>query len=46
MENNQRLVTYVTKDVKEKLEYKANQLGLSVSCYLRHTIIELVKESE
>lgn len=44
MENNQRLITYVTKDVKEQLEEKADQLGLSVSAYLRIKVVELVKE--
>ena len=44
MENNQRLITYVTKDVKEKLESKADRLGLSVSAYLRYKILEMVKE--
>ena len=42
--NNERLITYVTKDVKEKLENKADRLGLSVSAYLRYKVIELVKE--
>ena len=44
MENNQRLITYVTKDVKEKLENKADKLGLSVSAYLRYKILEIIKE--
>ena len=44
MENNQRLITYVNSEVKQKLEAKANRRGLSVSAYLRIKIIELVKE--
>ena len=44
--NNERLITYVTKDVKEKLENKADRLGLTVSGYLRYKILELIKEGE
>ena len=44
MENNQRLITYVTNDVKQKLEEKADRLGLSVSAYLRYKILEIIKE--
>ena len=44
MENNVRVITYVDKEIKEKLEERADRLGLSVSAYLRHKIIELVKE--
>ena len=44
MENNQRLITYVTKDVKEQLEEKTDKLGLSVSAYLRYKILEIIKE--
>ena len=44
MENNERVITYVTKEVKEKLEEKSNRLGLSVSAYLRLKVIEIVKE--
>lgn len=46
MENNQRLITYVTKDVKEKLEERADRRGLSVSAYLRLKILELIKEGD
>lgn len=46
MENNQRLITYVTKDVKQKLEEKADKLGLSVSAYLRYKVLEMIKEGE
>lgn len=46
MENNQRLIAYVTKDVKQKLEEQADRLGLSVSAYLRYKIIEIVKENQ
>ena len=44
--NNQRLITYVTKDVKEKLEEKADRLGLSVSAYLRYKVLEIIKERD
>ena len=44
MENNERLITYVTKEMKQKLENKADRLGLSVSAYLRYKIIELIRE--
>ena len=44
MENNLRLITYVTKDIKQKLESKAARQGLSVSAYLRLKVLELVKE--
>lgn len=44
--NNERLITYVTKDVKEKLEEKADRLGLSVSAYVRYKIIEMIKEDK
>ena len=47
MENNQRLITYVNKEVKEGLESIANKMGISVSSYLRIKIIELlIKEGE
>ena len=46
MENNQRLITYVNKEVKEKLEEKADRLGLSVSAYLRYKVIEIIKERD
>ena len=46
MENNERVITYVTKGIKQKLESKAAKLGLSVSAYLRLKVIELVKEVE
>ena len=42
MENNERLITYVNKDVKQKLEEKADRLGLSVSAYLRYKILEII----
>ena len=42
--NNQRLITYVNKEVKEKLETKADRRGLSVSAYLRYKILEIIKE--
>lgn len=41
--NNERLICYVTKEVKEKLEEKADRLGLSVSAYLRYKILEIIK---
>ena len=44
MENNERLITYVNKDVKQKLEEQADKLGLSVSAYLRYKILEIIKE--
>ena len=44
--NNQRLITYVTKDVKEKLEEKADRLGLSVSAYLRYKVLEIIKDRD
>ena len=45
MENNERLITYVNKEVKQKLEERADKLGLSVSAYLRYKILEeLIKE--
>ena len=44
--NNQRLITYVTKEVKERLEEKADRLGLSVSAYLRYKVLEIIKEGE
>ena len=44
--NNERIITYVTKEVKHKLEEKADRLGLSVSAYLRYKITELVKEDK
>lgn len=46
MENNERVITYVTKEIKEKLEEKADRLGLSVSAYLRYKIMELIKEDK
>ena len=46
MENNNRLITYVTKDVKDKLEFMADKRGLSVSAYLRYKILEIIKEGE
>ena len=46
MENNQRLITYVTKGVKEKLEEMADRRGLSVSAYLRYKVLEIIKEGE
>ena len=44
--NNERIITYVTKEVKHKLEEKADRLGLSVSAYLRYKVLEIIKESE
>lgn len=44
--NNERLITYVTKEIKEKLENKADRLGLTVSAYLRYKILELIKEDK
>ena len=44
--NNERLITYVTKEVKERLEEKADRLGLSVSAYLRYKVLEIIKEGE
>ena len=44
--NNERIITYVTREVKHKLEENADRLGLSVSAYLRSMIIKLVKEGE
>ena len=46
MENNERLITYVNKGVKQKLEEKADRLGLSVSAYLRYKILEIIKEGD
>ena len=46
MENNHRLITYVTKELKLKLEEKANEQGLSVSAYLRCKVLEIIKEGE
>ena len=46
MENNNRIITYVTKEVKEKLEEKADKLGLSVSAYLRYKVLEIIKEDK
>ena len=44
--NNQRLITYVTKEVKQRLEEKADRLGLSVSAYLRYKVLEIIKERD
>ena len=44
--NNERLITYVTKEVKEGLELEAGKRVLSVSAYLRSMIIKLVKDGE
>ena len=44
--NNERIITYVTKEVKHKLEEKADRLGLSVSAYLRYKVLEIIKERD
>ena len=47
MENNiERIITSVTKEVKNKEEEKADRLGLSVSAYLRYKVLEIIKEGE
>ena len=44
--NNERIITYVTKEVKQKLEERADRLGLSVSAYLRYKVLEIIKENK
>ena len=44
--NNERIITYVTKEVKQKLEQQADRRGLSVSAYLRLKILEIITKED
>ena len=44
IENTERISTFVSKEVLEKLKQQAKSKGMSVSGYIRLLIIEATKE--
>jgi predicted DNA binding CopG/RHH family protein len=44
IENTERISTFITKELLDKLKRKAESKGMSVSGYIRMLIIEATKE--